>query len=95
MQKFFCLFAFSLLSHGLANTLPFNWTDLNSLTPPSPREFSSQAFDPCSGQIVLFGGLNNGISLGDTWVFDSASNSWTELTPPNSPSAREAASYDL
>ncbi len=89
-KLFFAFFIF-FANHATANTLPFNWTDLNSLNPPSPREFASQAFDPCSGKTVLFGGLNNGISLGDTWVFDSATNTWTELTPASSPSARESA----
>ncbi len=90
--KFLLIVFIFFVSQITANTLPFNWTDLNSLNPPSPREFSSQAFDPSSGQIVLFGGSHNGISLGDTWVFDSSTNSWTELTPPISPSAREKAS---
>ncbi len=89
--KTFLVFCILFATHISANTLPFNWTDLNSLTPPSPRQFHSQTFDPSSGKIVLFGGSNNGSSLGDTWIFDVKNNSWSQLTPTSSPSPREAA----
>ena len=89
--KYFLAFCIFFSFQVQANTLPFNWTELNSSNPPPAREFASQAFDPCSGKTVIFGGSSNGITLDDTWVFDAASNAWTELSPVNSPSTREAA----
>ncbi len=85
---FFILFA----SAASANTIPFNWTQLDPSSSPTARDFPSMAFDPSTGQMMLFGGSQNGSSLNDTWVFNTTSNSWIQLTPSSSPSSREAAS---
>ncbi|MCO5314764.1 MAG: hypothetical protein M9938_01150 [Solirubrobacterales bacterium] len=49
------------------------------------------AFDPSSGNTVLFGGTDNGsVTLADTWVWDGSD--WTQKSPAHSPPARDRAS---
>ncbi|NTV62184.1 MAG: hypothetical protein HGA65_01435 [Oscillochloris sp.] len=44
-------------------------------------------YDEARGQVVLFGGRGyGGEYLNDTWTWDG--NSWTQLNPANSPTAR-------
>jgi hypothetical protein len=58
---------------------------------PSPRDSASMAFDPATGQLILFGGENNTGVLGDTWNWDGIL--WTELVPMTpSPDPRASAS---
>ena len=42
-----------------------------------------------NNRVLLFGGLgaNNAI-YGDTWLFDGSNNTWTQLSPASSPTAR-------
>ncbi len=69
------------------------WTNITSQSPtiPVPREWGQMAYDPSSGDVVLFGGNYNGHVLGDTWVFKAGI--WTNITGSLtvSPPAREAA----
>jgi len=53
------------------------------------------AYDPATGDMVLFGGSGNSGDLGDTWTFDGTT--WTQLSPATSPPARDSVSmaYDL
>ena len=39
-------------------------------------------------KVVLFGGYNYNTAFGDTWVYDSFTESWTQKTPSKSPNAR-------
>ena len=49
------------------------------------------AFDPGTGQLVLFGGTNNEADpVNDTWTWDGST--WTQQSPATSPSARHLAS---
>jgi hypothetical protein len=52
------------------------------------------AYDPATGNIVLFGGSANGSGLNETWTFNGTT--WTHLSPATSPPARSYASmaYD-
>ena len=70
------------------------WTQLNPATAPSPRGFATMAYDPDTGQLVLFGGAGGSGDLGDTWTWDGTT--WTQLSPATSPPSREQASmaYD-
>jgi hypothetical protein len=43
------------------------------------------AADPASGHLVLFGGQNSSI-VGDSWTWDGTT--WTQESPPTSPSER-------
>ena len=74
---------------------PTTWTQLSPATSPPARDFASMAYDPATGQMVLFGGMGIGGSyLDDTWTWNGTT--WTQQYPATSPSAREFASmaYD-
>jgi uncharacterized repeat protein (TIGR01451 family) len=74
---------------------PF-WTQLSPAgAAVPPRDFASAAYDATSNRMTIFGGLNVGQLLGDTWTLSFANGlggtpSWTQLSPLASPSAREA-----
>jgi hypothetical protein len=61
------------------------WTRAATAGPPG-RNSSGMAFD--GSRVILFGGLQgpSQIELGDTWAWDGSS--WTQLSPPTSPSPR-------
>jgi hypothetical protein len=50
------------------------------------------AYDPATGDMVLFGGEDNSANLADTWTFNGTT--WTRLSPATSPPARWYASMD-
>ncbi len=61
---------------------------------PSARQSHKMVYDSVRGVVVLYGGHNAGITLGDTWEWNGAT--WTERFPAGSPSTRHvhAMSYD-
>lgn len=64
------------------------WTNLTGSvlgSPPDGRVLSSMAFDPASGEMILYGGWNitTGQLFGDTWVF--IDNLWAQTFPSPSP----------
>jgi hypothetical protein len=67
---------------GAANT----WTSGSpSSVSPTASQYFALAFDPTTAKAVLFGGLNiNNAPLGDTWVYDSAANTWVLALPGGS-----------
>lgn len=72
----------------VANT----WTDLNPLGPPPARSDGTFAYDSVGGKAILFGGNGGGTVRNDTWSYDPAANSWTNLSPSGSlPAARLGA----
>lgn len=54
---------------------------------PSPRGYSTMAYDPATSQLILFGGRTP--ERGDTWKWNGST--WAHLTPPTSPTARDSA----
>lgn len=78
-----------------------SWTQLNPAgeLPPARAEHA-MAFDPHTRKVVVFGGYAGGsTSLDDTWVYDLATNSWTEMSfdhtqPLPSARSRHAMVYD-
>jgi len=67
------------------------WTERSPTTAPAARFAASMAFDPLTGDTLLFGGRNSTSgSLADTWTWDG--NAWTELSPSASPQKRYGAS---
>ena len=67
-----------------------DWTHEPTAISPPPRYSASMAFDPVSGQIVLFGGCDaGGCDLADTWTWTG--DGWIELTPAHSPTGRSSA----
>ena len=75
-----------------------SWTQVPRSTPwPPARTRSSLTYDPATRTLVLFGGLDaSGSFLGDTWVLDGATGTWTErvVSPAPSPRAEHVAALD-
>lgn len=88
--------------HGDTWTYDFEsnvWTEMTPASSPAPRAWQAFAYDIESRRIVLFGGDRNcmpGSPFGDTWTYDIVSNSWQNLNPAESPTARAHGSvaYD-
>ena len=84
-------------SFGIPSDAVLFWNNMNPASSPPVRYSASVAFDPCSGTMILFGGIHShdGTLLNDTWAYDVVGNTWTELFPPNSPSARNSSVWNL
>jgi hypothetical protein len=68
-----------------------NWTQINTLGPPGRRfDGDGMAYDPATKKVVLFGGNTQGNTtyMGDTWTWDGVAETWTQMFPATSPSAR-------
>ncbi len=70
-----------------------NWTSISTAvsgTPPAVRENFGFAYDSVQSKVVLFGGYNaaSHTSYGDTWIWDGAATTWTQLNPAAPPGAR-------
>ena len=62
----------------VANT----WTERNPRGDlPSVRMQDSVVYDPVAKKMILFGGAGQNGLLNDTWAYDPAANTWTELHP--------------
>ncbi|HZT08905.1 MAG TPA: kelch repeat-containing protein [Chloroflexota bacterium] len=59
---------------------------------PTPRSGHTVAWDDVKGRALLFGGAGrDGKPLADLWIYDTAHNAWSELSPTGqAPSARAA-----
>lgn len=80
------------------------WTELHPTgavpaagsAPLLPRWGHSMVYDPVGGKVILFGGFGDppgtydeGGLLNDTWAYDPAANTWTQLQPTDTvPPAR-------
>jgi fibronectin type III domain protein/galactose oxidase-like protein len=60
-----------------------DWTQLSPTISPSARDFASMAFDPATGQLVLFGGASTGTTFNETWTWDGST--WSQRSPTTSP----------
>ncbi|MFZ1022754.1 MAG: kelch repeat-containing protein, partial [Thermoplasmata archaeon] len=84
----------------LSDTWSFSngtWAKLSPTMAPSARSGAAIAYDSETGEIVLFGGIIDGKTLGqDTWTFNGTE--WTQVTQSggNGPSGRgfAQAAYD-
>ncbi len=66
--------------------------EITSLS-PSPRAYTSMAYDAESDRVILFGGQvdNNPDNFnGETWAYDVTANKWTQMKPLSAPRARSA-----
>jgi len=73
-----------------------SWIQVGS-SPTLGRWGAPMAYDAATHQLVLFGGQDrNGTDLNDTWVWNGTAQGWSQLRPPQSPSARldAALAYD-
>lgn len=57
------------------------WRGLSAELKPSPRNFYAMVFDDDAGQAVLFGGNTQDGPANDLWLFDSASDIWSQQSP--------------
>jgi len=69
------------------------WSYAGPLAPsPSARMLHAMAYDAESDRVILFGGLVEGWGSSDeTFVYDVASNRWTNMNPASHPAARYRA----
>lgn len=67
-----------------------SWTKLATDGAPSARCGHGMAYDPHTKMIILFGGIDSQFTCyNDTWAFDPAAGTWTQLHPVgSSPSVR-------
>lgn len=74
------------------STWAFNGTDWAEATPaaqPSAVYGMNMVYDDNSGVFFLFGGSDDtDAALAETWTFNPTNNTWTQLSPTNSPPAR-------
>jgi hypothetical protein len=56
------------------------WTQQSPATSPPARDYVPMAYDPGTGQLVLFGGSGNGGFLNDTWTYGVVISTATTLT---------------
>ncbi len=76
------------------------WTNLNPVMFPSARKSHSMVYDTNSGKVILFGGDGSwtvsNLPLNDTWIYDPATNNWTNMNPVSKPNARigHSMAYD-
>ena len=73
-----------------------SWTLLEAENMPPRSEGSSMVYVSSTDQVILFGGINEGVPQNDMWAFDHVENTWIELNPKNPPSPRayHAMAYD-
>jgi hypothetical protein len=79
-------FLLSLLARGCSVEHLGQWTEEAAAKPsPSPRSGQALVYDESGGRVIMFGGSYLASPdgepgyLGDTWTYDSAAGSWTEL----------------
>jgi hypothetical protein len=77
------------------------WTNVSAAGPhPSGRSQHGMVYQKTTGKVLLFGGGRSNassydpagisLSLGDTWEYDPAAYSWTQITATTAPSVRHA-----
>lgn len=73
------------------------WSEIQTQQHPLARSGHSMVYDPINQKIILFGGVDiNDNWRDDTWIFDSQTNTWTQVFPETNPPVRDSASayYD-
>jgi len=78
-----------------------NWTRLSPSSAPPPTVGASVVHDSGAGKVVMFGGVwertDHSVCPGnETWLYDPMANTWTNVTPRDSPPPRfyAAMGYD-
>lgn len=72
------------------------WTNVTPLSSPAIYWGHSMGYDPGARKVVLYGGVDSVGPNSQTWLYDSALNSWTNAMPPSAPKPRyfSAMTYD-
>ena len=78
-----------------ASSVPL-WSQVTGAGGPAALSGAAMAYDPGTGQTIMFGGNASGTAQGITWNWNGSTSTWAQLTPLSSPSARYGASlaYD-
>ncbi len=64
------------------------WTELHPDVAPEARNSFGFCCDEANGVVVLYGGYTEALpDMGDTWLYDYSTNTWTEASPEVSPPA--------
>ena len=73
----------------------FDWANKNPSSAPVAREGPGMVFETHDNEALLFGGYS-GSDRFDTWLYNFATNSWTQVSTPTHPAGREfpGFSYD-
>lgn len=69
------------------------WTELSpSGDVPAGRAYHSMVYDEIGAKVILFGGIDGSDNYySDTWSYDPATNTWTDVSPGgDTPAARDA-----
>jgi len=62
------------------------WTELHPDVAPEARNSFGFCCDEANGIVVLYGGYTDALpDMGDTWLYDYSTNTWTEASPEASP----------
>ncbi len=89
--KVLCFLCLLFINQLMAISSPLNWNQLLPTNSPAARFDAAFAFDPISGNLLLFGGNNGNFGyFSDTWIWNGSN--WVQLSPATSPPARAAAS---
>lgn len=65
------------------------WTNITPVVGPQPRGSAAMVYDSNADRVILFGGFEGTYAaLNDTWIFDYATDTWTNVTTSDHPSAR-------
>lgn len=68
------------------------WTELipEDVVPPA-RMDHAMVYDPAGHRLIMFGGWSGDTAFNDTWAYDPAANTWTDLDPAGDlPPARDS-----
>lgn len=69
-----------------------DWTEITTSGQPNAVYGMNMVYDDNSGVFFLFGGSDDtDATLAETWTFNPTNDTWTQLSPTNSPPARTYA----
>ncbi len=82
--------------HPASGKKPGQWSALSTVGGPLRRAFHSTAWDSTDGVMLVFGGENRGVALGDLWAYRpapgaTAGGAWTRIFTTGGPSVRQDA----
>lgn len=61
------------------------WSNLAPSNPPPARAFAAMTYVPSVGGVLLYGGLGFFTNGDDTWLLNTVTATWTQLTPATRP----------
>lgn len=64
------------------------WSNMNPTISPAPRHRHAMCYDSYNHRAILFGGDGGDWYSNDTWAYDYASNTWSNMNPAGPPPGR-------